>query len=122
MLISNAFPSNYFKAADLGGREPTVVIAACHMQDLGGESKPVLPFAGPPPGLVLPRPNAAVLMDAFGDDTDKWKGKRIQLYSEKVFFQGQMKDGLRLRVPPAGDVQPVEAPPAAAPFNDDISF
>lgn len=121
MLISTAFPSNYLKSADLQGREPIVVIAGCLMQDLGGESKPVLTFEGQQKGLVLNRTNATVLTDAFGDDTDAWMGKSIQLYSEKVFFQGQMKDGLRLRLP-ASQPQPVAPPPAAASFNDDISF
>ena len=121
MIITDAFPSNYLKANDLQGREPIVAIADCQMQDFGGESKPVLTFKGQQKGLVLNRTNAAVLSAAYGDDTEAWKGKRIQLYSEKVFFQGQMRDGLRLRVP-EGDAQPVESPPAGAPFDDDISF
>ena len=118
MKISDAFPSNYLKAADLNGRTIPVTIADCQLEDLGGESKPVLRFVGKDKGCVLNKSNASVLADAFGDETSAWNGKKIELYSEKVFFQGRMVDGLRVRIPP----QPA-AVPAAEDFDDaDIGF
>ena len=44
MNIGSAFPSNYLRAADLQGREPTVTIDAVKMEDIGGDHKLLCTF------------------------------------------------------------------------------
>ena len=117
MRISQAFPSNYIKAADLQGQVVRAVITDCQLEDLGGESKPVLRFQDKEKGMVLNKTNATTLADAFGDDTSGWRGKVIEIFSARVSFQGRMVDGLQVRAP----TQPSQAVPAADP-NDDLTF
>lgn len=135
MLISNAFPGNYLKAADLQGRTVTVAVSDCRMEDLGGEEKPVLYFQGKDRGMVLNKTNASAIVSAYGDDTGAWVGRPLDLFVARVSFQGRMVDGLRVRVPapapqPAPPIQPqhaasmaAQAPtPGADVFDDDIPF
>lgn len=98
MNILDAFPSNYFKSSDLNGRRLTLQIRACELEDLGGEQKPVLRFNGQDKGMVLNKTNADALVQAFGNDTNDWRGQWINLFSVRVQFQGRMVDGLRLEV------------------------
>ena len=138
MLISKAFPSNYLKAADLQGRVVPVVIDRCEMEDMpDGQAKPVVHFAGKDKRLVLNRLNSSILVDALGDDTSGWAGKPVELYSERVPFQGRMVDGIRVRVPrqpgpasagsagaparPAASYPP-DPDSAVVPFDDDLRF
>ena len=138
MRISDAFPSNYLKAADLQGRMVTVTVAGSRMEDFGGEEKPCLLFQGKDKGMVLNKTNASAIVSAYGDETDEWIGKPIELYSARVMFQGSMVDGLRVRVPAPPSPQPAPyvapSPPrdlhapvsplggAAESFDDDIPF
>lgn len=115
MNINQAFPSNYLKASDLGGKEHTVKVGSVEMHTLGDEEKPVLMFQGKQKGMVLNKTNATILSDAFGPETDAWAGEEIILYSAKVQFQSRMVDGLRIRIASKGN-QP------AAAAGDDIPF
>ena len=105
MLITDAFPSNFLKAADLNGRTVTVTIESCDLESIGdGETKPVLRFRGQSKGMVLNKTNALALAAGYGDDTSAWIGLPVQLSSQKVSFQGRIVDGLRVSVPaPAAD-------------------
>lgn len=114
MKITDAFPSNYLKAADLNGRTVKVTIADCELEHLDDEQKPVLRFQGKQKGMVLNRTNAAVLAAALGDETGAWVGREVELYPDRTMFQGRMVDCLRLRVP---------APPApTAGADSDIPW
>jgi hypothetical protein len=114
MKVSEAFPSKFLKATDVNGSEPTLVIDTVVQEEVGreNEQKMVLYFKGKQKGLVLNKTNSHVLASKFGDDTDDWSGKSVQLYSEPVYFQGKKTDGLRVR--------PVA--PAKAPLDDAIPF
>ncbi len=63
--------------------------------------------------MVLNVTNSRILADAFGDDSTGWLGKKVEVYSEKVPFQGRIVDGLRVRVLP---------PPAPSQdYDDDVN-
>jgi hypothetical protein len=103
MRIGSAFPSDYLKSDDLNGREVLVTIKDCKMQELGQgkdkEEKAVLYFQGKEKGMVLNKTNAGVLSDAFGDETDDWKGEEVILFAKEVEFQGKPTMGLRIKLP-----------------------
>lgn len=135
MRVSEAFPSNYIKCADLKGREVTVTIDSYKMEDIGDEQKPVLYFRGKEKGLVMNKTNGNNIAAAYGDDMDTWTGAMIALYPARVDFQGRTVDAVRVRpvkaqqvaVPVAAQAQqPVinPAPPvtSTAAFNDEIPF
>jgi hypothetical protein len=146
MNIDTAFPGKYLKHADLQGRTVRVIAGECRVEDIGGEEKPVLYFQGKERGLALNRVNAGAIAQAYGPETDHWRGRLIELYPDKTFFQGRMVDCIRVRVPAPSDTAKPPAPdyptPAAAshraaaafqapppapplgpvPFDDDIPF
>lgn len=99
MKVSEVFTSRFVGAPDLHGRPVQVKIADCHMEDLEDESKPCLLFVGAGKGLLLNRTNALVLVEAFGDETDAWRGRVVELYPTKVPFRGKLVDAVRLRIP-----------------------
>lgn len=122
MRISAAFPSDYLKAADLGGRQIMVTMSHVAMNDIGGEPKPILYFDGKEKGIVLNKTNANKIAELFGDDTEDWKGQQIVLYEAMVDFQGRTVAAIRVRAAPknaqkAAPVREVQPLP-----DDDIPF
>lgn len=98
MDINNLFPSNFLNASDLQGQARRVIIESVAQEDVAlGEIKPVCRFQGIPRGLVLNKTNAMVLASSFGPETTLWHGQAIELYPEKVMYQGRVVDGIRLR-------------------------
>ena len=126
MNINGAFPSTYLKAADLQGRRVTVAINTVKMEDIGGDHKPVVSFAGKDKGLVLNKTNANMIAEIAGtDETDDWKGVRIVLYPTKTDFQGKRVDAIRVDYPEAsanGRAKPVPQPVADDDDSDPIPF
>lgn len=131
MRISAAFPSEYLKAADLGGRNVKVVIDRVEMRDVGDDHKPVLFFQGKEKGVVLNKTNANNIALAYGDDTDEWQGKEVLLFEAMVDFQGRSVAAIRIRPPAGKDRQKPalrvanQAPQHSenpAPMDDDIPF
>jgi len=124
MKITDAFPSDYLKAADA---ERPVMFTMSHieMRDVGDDHKPVLFFIGQQKGLVLNRTNAATIADAYGDDTDGWQGKQIVLFKDdNVYYAGKKTPAIRVRKPKqqAKPPAPAPEPPPLDDMNDDIPF
>lgn len=69
--------------------------------------------------MVLNVTSIRVLEQAFGDESDDWKGKKVMVYVDpNVSFQGKVVGGLRLRPPKK---QP--APKAAdEEFDSEVPF
>lgn len=126
MKMSDAFPSQYIKAADLQGREINVTIDHVTLEDLGDDRKPVVYFTRGTKGLVLNRTNGATIAAAYGDETEEWTAKPITLYATSVLFQGRSVEAIRVRVPKAP--KPTPAPGHDNPrdrgpdIGDDIPF
>lgn len=52
------------------------------------------------PKVLLNKENNRVLIDAYGDETDGWIGKPVEVYFDKeVKFGGKKVGGLRVRIP-----------------------
>ena len=96
MKISEAFPSSFLKAEDLGGKIVEVKLTAVNYEKVGEDFKLVCDLQGKNKKLVLNKTNALMIASAFGDETDEWVGKIISLHSEKVAFQGKIVDALRV--------------------------
>lgn len=112
MKIGSAFPGQYIKAADLQGKRVQVVIDRVEMEDIGGETKPVLHFRGKERGLVLNKTNANAIWGITGsDETDEWGGVTVVLYPSKTDFQGKRVDCIRIDAP----AQPVKRQAAPRP-------
>lgn len=103
MKISEEFPSQFLKAADLGGREVRVMMGRVERESIGQDKKLVLYFKGKEKGLVLNKTNAGTIGDFYGDDTDDWYDQPLILFSVKTDFQGKPVDAIRCRVPTAKD-------------------
>jgi hypothetical protein len=123
--INDAFPSNYLKASELGGQQPTVTIDRVEFETVGKEKelKPVVYFAGKDKGLVLNKTNAKNIAGLVGSyETDEWVGFRIRLYATHVEFNGETVETIRIKAaPPSGAV----AAPVArqmAVDGEDIPF
>jgi hypothetical protein len=99
MMIHDAFPSKYIKSEDLRGLRISVTIMAVSMEDMGQNDgfKPILRFVGKEKGMVLNRTNANLLTDAWGQDTDRWVSKKIELYAHTMQFQGRNVQGLAVQ-------------------------
>lgn len=108
MRMSEAFPSNWLKASDLQGRTVKATIKDVVMEDVGDGEKPIVTFVGKDKGLVLNKTNANMIVDAYGDETDTWAGKEIEIFPDKTSFKGQIVPCIRVRVkqdepPPPAD-------------------
>jgi hypothetical protein len=112
MKISEAFPSNFLKAGDLQGRAVRVTMGEVILQDIGDGEKPVLHFDGKDRGLVLNKTNASMIAELYGDSTEDWVGKVIEIYPDKTSFQGRIVDCLRVRgvAPPPSEGGEEEPP------------
>lgn len=87
----------------------------------GEQDKFVLHFVGgPAKPMVLNLLNRGRLIKAYGDESDNWRGKPVEVYVDPdVEMAGQIVGGIRLRIPKP-DPQTATAtaaapPPAAAP-------
>ena len=119
MRASQAFPSEYLKAADLQGRNVRVIVDHYEMRDIGDDHKPVLFFQGKERGLVLNKTNANNIVIAYGDEMDDWAGKELILYEAMVDFQGRSVPAVRVRPPAAKDRRNGEA--VTRPVGDRIT-
>jgi len=123
MRIDSAFPSTYLKAADLMGRNASVVMNYVKMEDIGGDHKPILYFVGKEKGLVLNKTNSNNISAIYGWETDEWSGKPVVLYPTMVDFQGKSVEAIRVKGPQAGNGHARPAPqlqqhPYAPPVYD----
>lgn len=110
MNINEAFPSKYVKAADLGGRTPTVTIGQAIIETIGTDRKLILYFYGKEKGFVLNKTNANAIAEAYGPNTDAWIGQKIVLFEAMVDFKGKNVPAIRLRA-----AIPVQAPQQETP-------
>jgi hypothetical protein len=121
MKVSEAFPSQYLKAADLNGRNVTLTIKNVDLETIGDDRKPVAYFEGKEKGLVLNKTNANTIAFAYGDDMDEWRGGEIIIFPTTTDFQGRTVDAIRVKIPPR---KPAGSPTAqkAQDLDDSIPF
>jgi hypothetical protein len=132
MKVSTILASNWLKKDDLndpvGGEVFT--IAKVTEELVGQDQQPkwalhwkersVLP-------MLLNKTNLRLLASMFGDDTDDWRGKEVEVYHDpSISYNGQLVGGLRVRPPRpvqprARPTQPRPAPRQDLP-DDDVGF
>ena len=97
--VSDAFPSNWLKAADLNNRTIKVKIDNVIFEEIGQnkDKKPVLYFEKVKKGLILNKTNATEIAATHGETMEGWTGKEIELFSMMVPFQGQNVPSIRVR-------------------------
>ena len=127
MKVSDAFPSDYLKAADIGNQQVKVLISHVEMRDVGDDNKPVVFFQNKKKGVVLNVTNANAIAQFYGDDMDVWAGHEIILFTMMVSYQGRMQPGIRVRVPAPTERTVPAALPAQPqrsenPADPDIPF
>lgn len=114
MKMSQAFPSKYLKAGDLGDEDHPVVIDRVVMEEINSqngatERKPCMYFQNRQKGLVLNLTNANTISDAYGDDSDDWIGQKVILFSTMTDFKGRMVEAIRVKVPKKAAAAPQAA-------------
>jgi len=145
MDMNNFLGGQYLAKTDVTTSGTDVVIAAVLQDVIGDEQtlKAILEFKGPTKSMVLNKTNIRILCALFGNDSNQWIGRTINVYNDvTVVFNGSV-GGIRVRPSPldASGVkiaqnalqEPTGASYAAeqvataqsmatAPPNDDIPF
>lgn len=104
MRMSELFPSKYFSKDDLPEPE-TFTIDECVREEVkneeGTELKSVLYFSEPDSKpLILNKTNGETIAKIYGDESDEWVGKPIELFvDENVRFGSKKTGGIRVRQP-----------------------
>lgn len=119
MKRNEAFPTGFFKAADLEENELTLHIKDVQMKSIGqGENaqmKPHVAFSDDARELALNVTNWNNIELAYGDDSDHWAGSPITLYKDRVPYGSKIVDAIRVRVPNPHDAyRPNQAALAAS--------
>lgn len=124
MKRSDAFPAKYLSKDDVPS-PITAVIADVAVEDVNGdhgkERKPVMTFADSVKPLIVNNVNWETLENAYGEDSDDWRGKPVEIYVDpSVMFGGRRVGGVRVRIPakPAPHVaqRPAAPPQAVSPL------
>ena len=91
----------FYKVADVeGGKEVTHVISHLDEEmEIFNKTLDILNFSDTGKQLSLNQTNAEFLLDAFGDDPEKWRGKNVTLYLAPYTYEGETKQGIRLKLP-----------------------
>jgi hypothetical protein len=113
--INNIFGET-LKAADLKGTEPVVTISRVEVKEFDGKRKLAVSFVGKKKILVCNTTNARRIAMGHGSETEHWIGKKIQLYTDIVDFQGRPTEAVRVR-----PVKPAPPPPSADDMNDSVA-
>ena len=120
MKVGQMFPSKYLKVADLDGKPVTVTMKSVAMEDLFGDTKPVVKLQGTQKELVLNVTNANQIAELYGDDSADWGGKKITLVPATTMFQGKKTPCIRIAESIAGNSEPpIKEDPESPGFSDD---
>jgi hypothetical protein len=104
MKRSQVFPSNYFGKGDVEEGPVTGAIASVTMEpiksDNGEESKAVLHFTARLRPFILNLCNWTTLETSYGEDSDSWTGKHVEMYFDPTVMYGKERvGGVRVRIP-----------------------
>lgn len=128
MNISGAFPSDYLKAADLGGRPYRMAMGRVTLEKIGDDERPVLHFQGADKGLVLNKTNANTIASIYSEETENWFGQPIEVYPSETDYQGKRVACIRVRAVQApqqglvvGQQQPAPQQPQGYAGNPGLS-
>jgi len=101
MKMNQMFPSNWLAKEDITHPIRATIKAVTQEEikgESGNETKNILHFNGDVKQMILNRTNAEFLVAAFGDDSDHWLGKTVEIYVDpNVMFGGKRIGGVRVR-------------------------
>ncbi len=123
MDYRSMYDREYVGAWDLPG-DATVEIVKVDCKELNnGKSKnkkPVLWFKGKDKAFVCNKTNGKIIAGLYGNDMDKWIGKKITLYATTTNAMGETVDCIRIRnVAPKGRAMTdKDMPPPAEPGSE----
>jgi hypothetical protein len=125
MRKNEAFPSKYFKAADLDDGPLTLTISQVDYDELTDpngrkQKKPVIRFRKVDKRLVCNATNFDNIAEATKQpDSDDWVGHTIELYPSEAQIGSKMVPCIRVRVP---EETPTRRPAKKAkkPTDDDL--
>jgi len=108
MKRTEAFPSKYLSKEDVKDAPKLGVIDSVIQEtfedDDGKKLKPILTFSNDIKPMVLNNSNWLTIEDAYGEESDAWKGKTIELYHDpSVMFGNKRVGGVRVRIPTQPD-------------------
>lgn len=113
MKMSDAFPSRFMGKDDIK-RETTLHIALVEMQNIGSareiEEKPVIEWQEPDAKpFICNATNWETIADAYGPESDDWKGKALVIYLDpSIKFAGKRVGGLRVKAAKPESHQPTK--------------
>jgi hypothetical protein len=131
---TEAFPSRFFKAADIPGDGLAAKIGKIEKEKVGPdqELKWVLYFKGQDKQLILNGTNWDLIAAALREeDSDNWIGKTIELFPAQTQFGKKMVDCIRVRrhrpAAQAAPTQPAKAAPVVVeegptPWDDEVPY
>jgi hypothetical protein len=128
MKKSEAFPSKFLKATDLGGKSLVLTIKSVSREPLkthdGKEQeKTVLHFVGFHKVLPLNMTNWDAVAAATGEDDDaNWPSHKIEVFPTTVIVGTESKPCVRIRAPEQSELLTKQKPTATAkpPVADDM--
>jgi hypothetical protein len=101
MKISDMHPGRFLKAEDAKGKPIVATIDYVELELVGQgadqKEKPVLHFSNGVRPMVLNVCNKNTIAKAFGEESEDWAEKRIEISCQKVDFGSKLVDGLRVR-------------------------
>lgn len=102
-LISKEYPGRFLRGTDIAGHAVNVTIKTIKKEKIYKiKDKKEVPnlivyFEGKERGVVLGKERASDLVALFGDDTDKWIGQTINMYTETKDIFGKTVNIIRFR-------------------------
>ncbi|GAH36346.1 unnamed protein product [marine sediment metagenome] len=120
MKKNQAYPSSYLSQDDVRAAPVRAVVDDIRIETVGGgdraEEKPVMHFREKElKAFVFNQTNWAILEDAYGLDSDNWRGKSLELYLDPgIKFGREVVGGVRVRIPSDTTPFPLEAAMAEA--------
>lgn len=99
-MRASKFMSTYLRKEEIDG-DQELTISSVEVEEVGPEKdpKPVMYFKEIEKGMIIgSKAVLNTLIDAFGDETDEWVGKKITVYVDpNVAFKGKRIGGLRVK-------------------------
>ena len=103
MKQSDVFPARFLKAEDMLDEELTLTISKVELvelEDKKGEAqqKPVIYFQEQKKGLIVNKTNWKIITEVTGEeDSDRWVGKQITLFTLDVDAFGDVVAAIRVK-------------------------
>ncbi len=108
-----SFQSSFLAKEDLSGPRILTIesVEEGELQGDGGkEFKPIMHFRNFEKSMVINNVNFDTIADAYGEETDDWHGKPIEVYVDpSIQFGGKKVGGVRVRLPNGRAVNPVQS-------------